>query len=54
MDKFIAHLREVLLITSGATLLYTAFFMYEDEEGMMQNRLEVWWCKLDEIGRAHV
>lgn len=39
---------QLLLLLSGMVFLYTAFLIYEDEEGKMQNRLEVWWCRLDD------
>ena len=36
----------VLSRVSGLLILYVAIFLYEDEEGRFQNRLEVWWIKV--------
>lgn len=40
---------QILIVISrvmGFLLLYVAIFLYEDEEGRLQNRLEVWWIKV--------
>jgi len=44
----------VLLIAGGLTCFYSAFLMYEDEEGRVQNRLEDWWCRLDDAANTAV
>jgi hypothetical protein len=46
-----------LLVTAiacilGAASLYAAIFLYEDEEKNIQNKLEVWWLKMDD-SRVH-
>jgi hypothetical protein len=33
---------------AGLALLWAAFFLYEDAEGRIQNRLEEWWIRLDD------
>ncbi len=38
-------------ISAGGLLLYGSMFLYEDEQGKVQNRLEGWWVKLDDQGR---
>src|SRR5262245_50863504 len=37
---------------AGLLLLYAAFFMYENTEGQVQNRLEEWWIRLDDSRRS--
>ena len=34
---------------AGALLLYVAFFLYEDEEARIQNRLEQIWKRIDAL-----
>lgn len=41
---------KILLILFGVILSYVAFFMYEDEEKQLKDRLAAWWIRL-EIGR---
>ena len=43
-----------LLLVCALTFLYTASFLYDDEEGKIQNRLEVWWCQLDDAANTAV
>ena len=35
----------------GLGLLGT-FFLYENEEGVIQSRLEVWWVRIDDLRRS--
>ena len=45
----ILHLAlRVLAGIVGAISLYAALFLYEDEHGNLENRLEDWWVKLDD------
>src|SRR5713101_120402 len=30
---------------AGGSLLYPALFLYEDEQGQIQNKLEEWWVR---------
>src|ERR1035441_4230660 len=39
----------ILAGIAGALLLYVAFFLYEDEEARIQNRLEQIWHKIDAL-----
>ena len=32
----------------GLVLLYSAVFLYEDQEGRIQNRIVQWWVKVDD------
>ena len=47
------HLLHILLRIlagiAGALLLYVAFFLYEDEEARIQNRLEQVWTKINAL-----
>jgi hypothetical protein len=36
----------------GAIAFYAAFFMYEDEEGRWQNKLEELWIAIDDRART--
>lgn len=42
----------ILSLLSGLLLLYAAFFLYEDEQGNIQNRLEDSWIKLSDLSRS--
>lgn len=33
-------------------LLYSGIFLYDSEQGLIQNRLEEWWCKLDDAASS--
>ncbi|MCF6154214.1 MAG: hypothetical protein E3K36_02955 [Candidatus Brocadia sp.] len=37
-----------LLISASVLCFYIAFFLYEDEEGKLQNKLEEWWIKISD------
>jgi hypothetical protein len=41
-------------LASGLLLLYGALFLYEDEEGKLQNTIENWWIRLDDLRRRVV
>lgn len=43
-----AHYLPRLLNLLGYLLLYCAVFLYEDDEGKIQNRIEQWWIHLDD------
>ena len=46
----LAHiLLRILAGIAGALLLYVAFFLYEDEEARIQNRLEEIWKRIDAL-----
>lgn len=38
----------VLAGLAGLTLVYAATFLYEDEQGKLQNRLEQWWVEIND------
>jgi hypothetical protein len=38
----------VLFLVAGVVCLYVAFFLREDEEARLQNRLETWWITVDD------
>ena len=42
-------LLRILAGLAGALLLYVAFFLYEDEESRIQNRLEQIWKRIDAL-----
>lgn len=47
---YILHiLLRILAGIAGALLLYVAFFLYEDEEARIQNRLEEIWKRIDAL-----
>ena len=48
--QHLAHiLLRILAGIAGALLLYVAFFLYEDEEARIQNRLEQIWKRIDAV-----
>lgn len=49
MHNFVHILLRILAGTVGALLLYVAFFLYEDEEARLQNRLEEIWTRIDAL-----
>ena len=40
---------QVLAFVAGMLLLYAAAFLYEGEVGAVQNRLEEWWIRMDDV-----
>jgi hypothetical protein len=44
----------VLAGIAGAVAMYAARFLYEDEQGRIENRLEEWWVRLDDQRNAAV
>jgi len=42
-------LARTVVICVGALLMYIAFFLREDEEGKLQNRLEELWVQIDDL-----
>ena len=51
LGKYLILLRLALLLF-GFLFLYVGLFLYETEQGKVQNRLEEWWCKLDDRATA--
>jgi hypothetical protein len=49
MPNLLHLLLRVLAGLAGALLLYVAFFLYEDEEAGIQNRLEQIWQKINAL-----
>src|ERR1017187_6341780 len=49
MPNILHILLRILAGFAGALLLYVAFFLYEDEEARIQNRLEQIWQKIDAL-----
>ena len=46
-------LTKIVVCLIGATSLYCASFLYEDEEGKLQNRIEQLWVSIDERRRLN-
>ena len=46
---YVHILLRILAGIAGALLLYVAFFLYEDEEARIQNRLEQIWQRIDAL-----
>ena len=42
----------ILAGVAGLTLVYAAIFLYEDEQGKLQNRLEQWWVQVNDKQKA--
>src|SRR6516225_435142 len=38
----------ILTGLAGLTFVYAAIFLYEDEQGKLQNRLEHWWIEVND------
>jgi len=51
LDVFAGATR-VLAFVVGLLLLFAAGFLYENEEGTLQNRLGDWWLKVADLERA--
>lgn len=57
MNDLIGYLHEhsfmyrLPLLVGSVMFLFTGF-LYENEEGKIQNRLEGWWCKLDDAANS--
>ena len=50
-----AHIAlRVIAAVAGALSLYAALFLYEDDQGRIENRLEEWWVRLDDQRNAAV
>jgi hypothetical protein len=49
MPYLVHILLRILAGIAGALLLYVAFFLYEDEEARIQNRLEQIWKRIDAL-----
>src|ERR1019366_4344420 len=49
MPNLLHILLRILAGIAGALLLYVAFFLYEDEEARIQNRLEQIWKRIDAV-----
>ena len=47
MPNFVHILLRTLAGIAGLLLLYVAFFLYDDEEARLQNRLEQIWKRID-------
>jgi hypothetical protein len=54
MDQFIVNLLRIVALTSGSLFCYGAAFMYENEEAKVQNILENWWIRVDDLRRLAV
>jgi hypothetical protein len=42
----------LVLRTVGMVLVSLGFFLYEDEEGRFQNKVEQWWVKISDVQKA--
>src|SRR6185369_7247966 len=49
MFDFISYCLRALAISSGIILCYVGFFIYEDEDAKVQNVLENWWVRIDDL-----
>ena len=45
------YLLRFVLLTSGLFLIYAALFLYETEHGLLQNKLEDLWIRIDDRQR---
>ncbi len=54
MEQLIIYILRALSIVFGAILCYGAAFLYEDEEAKVQNILENWWIRVDDLKRVVV
>lgn len=41
-----------LIAVIGLICVYAGTLLYEDEDGRLQNRLEEWWCRLDDTASS--
>ena len=48
MQTLIILTLRILAVISGIILIYAAFFLYEDEQGKIQNFLEDLWIRIDD------
>jgi hypothetical protein len=48
MAHFLHLALRALAGIAGATAIYAALFLYEDEQGKIENRLNEWWIRLDD------
>jgi len=51
------YLRDVGVLSLrlvGLLIVYSAFFLYEDQEGELQNRIERWWIKVDDFRKSAI
>jgi hypothetical protein len=44
----------IIIGAAGGLILYVALFLREPEEGRLQNLLEEWWVKLDDVAQGTV
>jgi hypothetical protein len=54
MPHFLHLALRVLAGVAGAMAIYAALFLYEDEQGKIENKLEEWWVRLDDGRNAAV
>lgn len=54
MEQLIIYILRALSIAFGALFCYGAAFLYEDEEAKVQNVLEKWWIRIDDLKRVAV
>ncbi len=55
MLRALLHLfPHALALAGGLLCLYSSVFLYEDEEGRIQSKLEEWWARLDDARNVAV
>jgi len=47
-------LLQILAVAGGALLIYGSLFLYETEERQIQNTLEVWWIRINDLHNAAI
>lgn len=52
MWDFIIIMLRVLASMGGLLFIYAAVFLYEDEQGKLQNKLEDWWIRIEDTQRT--
>lgn len=52
MHQVLLYVVHVIVGLFGASLIFAALLLYEDEEGKLQNRIELWWRQVRQLHRA--
>lgn len=54
MHPYVLLAGRVILGGTGVLLIYVALFLYEEEEGRLENRLEQWWQRIRRLHSAAI
>jgi hypothetical protein len=49
---FIVDTARFFALLIGILTIYAALFLYEDDEGKLQNRIEIWWIRLNDLEKS--